>query len=184
MRSPGLETEPLFEGHLALVVPRQHRLAKETSASLRDLEDEPFALLSRSLRARGLADALFARARVSPRVVLEADTVATVLSVVRAGLAITVLPEPRIEQPDRLAVVALRPAPHRMWLRSSSVRRRRAHRSRSGSPKRRALAARQLGPPKVLSDGGVAAFRIPVWSGCPLPIRSAERLRVVAREIF
>jgi LysR family cyn operon transcriptional activator len=110
-RSPGLETEPLLEGRLALVVPRQHRLAKETSASLRDLEDEPFALLSRSLRARGLANALFARARMSPRVVLEADTVATVLSVVRAGLAITVLPEPRIEQSDRLAVVALRPAP-------------------------------------------------------------------------
>jgi LysR family transcriptional regulator, cyn operon transcriptional activator len=110
-RSAGLETEPLLEGRLALVVPRQHRLAVLASATLRELEDEPFALLSRSLRARGLADALFARARVSPRIVLEADAVATVLSVVRAGLAITVLPEPRIEPSDRLAVVALRPAP-------------------------------------------------------------------------
>lgn len=110
-RSAGLETETLLEGRLVLVVSKQHRLAGEAAASLRDLEDEPFALLSRSLRARGLADALFARARVSPRVVLEADAVATVLSVVRAGLAITVLPEPRLESSDRLAVVALRPAP-------------------------------------------------------------------------
>ena len=113
VRSPGLETEPLLEGRLALVVPRGHHLAKETSASLRDLEDEPFALLSRSLRARGLADALFARAGMSPRIVLEADTVATVLSVVRAGLAITVLPAPRVEPSDRhdFVVMAFRPAP-------------------------------------------------------------------------
>jgi LysR family cyn operon transcriptional activator len=110
VRAPGLETEPLLEGRLALVVPRGHRLAAEASASLRDLEDEPFALLSRSLRARGLADALFARARVSPRIVLEADAVATVLSVVRAGLALAVLPTPR-ELGDRLAIVPLRPAP-------------------------------------------------------------------------
>lgn len=46
--------------------------------------------------------------------VLEADAVATVLPVVRAGLAITVLPQPRVEPSDRLAVVALRlrPPPH------------------------------------------------------------------------
>ena len=110
VRAPGLETEPLLEGRLALVVPRGHRLAGEASASLRDLEDEPFALLSRSLRARGLADALFARARTTPRIVLEADAVATVLSVVRAGLALAVLPAPR-ELGEGLAVVQLRPAP-------------------------------------------------------------------------
>lgn len=111
MRSAGLEPEPLLEGRLALVVPAQHRLAGASAASLRDLEEEPFALLSRSLRARAMADALFARARISPRVVLEADAVATVLAVVRAGLAITVLPEPRVSASDRLAVVPLRPAP-------------------------------------------------------------------------
>jgi LysR family cyn operon transcriptional activator len=110
-RSPGLDPEPLLEGRLALVVPARHRLAAEATVALRDLEDEPFALLSRSLRARAMADALFARARISPRIVLEADAVATVLAVVRAGLAITVLPEPRVAASDRLAVVALRPAP-------------------------------------------------------------------------
>lgn len=111
MRALGLEPEPLLESRLALVVPRSHRLASAASASLRDLDDEPFALLSRSLRARAMADALFARARMSPRIVLEADAVATVLSVVRAGLAIAVLPEPRFAQSDRLAVVSLHPAP-------------------------------------------------------------------------
>lgn len=109
-RAAGLEGEPLLEGRLVLVVPERHRLATAPSASLRELDDEPFALLSRSLRARRLADALFVRARIAPRLVLEADAVATVLAVVRAGLAITVLPEPRVK-PSGLAVVPLRPAP-------------------------------------------------------------------------
>jgi LysR family cyn operon transcriptional activator len=111
VRSTGLETEALIEGRLALVVPSQHRLAGAANVTLRDLEDVPFAMLSRSLRARALADALFARARFSPRVVLEADTVALVLSTVRAGLAVTVLPEPRVASADRLVIVSLRPAP-------------------------------------------------------------------------
>ena len=111
VRASGLETEPLLEGRLALVVPRAHALAKAAQASLGDVENEPFALLSRSLRARGLADTLFAQARIAPRIALEADTVATVLAVVRAGLAITVLPQPRVEATDRLAIVALDPPP-------------------------------------------------------------------------
>lgn len=111
VRAAGLSTEPLFEGRLALVVPRSHRLANAGGASLADVEGEPFALLSRSLRARGLADAMFARARVAPRIALEADTVATVLAVVRAGLAVALLPEPRLEPGDRLSIVPLRPPP-------------------------------------------------------------------------
>ncbi|MDB4946146.1 MAG: Transcriptional regulator, LysR family protein [Labilithrix sp.] len=111
LRAKGLETEPLLEGRLALVLPRRHRLAAETSVSVADLGGEPFALLGRSLRARGFADAVFARAGFAPRIVFEADSVATVLSIVRAGLAVTVLPEPRVEQADRLAIVGLRPAP-------------------------------------------------------------------------
>jgi len=113
VRAQGLHTEPLFEGRLVLVVSRSHRLAKTgvTSARLSDVENEPFALLSRSLRARSLADAAFARARVAPRIALEADTVATALAVVREGLAVAVLPEPPIAASDRLAIIPLEPRP-------------------------------------------------------------------------
>ena len=110
-RSPGLDDEPLLESRLVLVVPAQHALAGQSSASLRDLSLEAFALLSPSLRARKMADAVFARARMTPRLVLEADAVATVLAVVRAGLAVSVLPEPRVGSGDRVAIVPLRPAP-------------------------------------------------------------------------
>lgn len=113
VRRTDLVTEPLEEGRLALVLPTRHPLARERSEplSLREVAGEPFALLSRALRARAFADAALARAAIEPRVVLEADAVATVLAVVRAGLAVTLLPEPRLGgQPD-LVVVPLRPRP-------------------------------------------------------------------------
>ena len=110
-RSPELEIEPLFESPLQLVVGARHRLAGETKVSLSKLAAEPFALLSRGLRARATLDAYFAAARFSPMIVVESDAVATVLDVVRAGLAVTVLPEPRRTMGERLPVLSLSPSP-------------------------------------------------------------------------
>jgi LysR family cyn operon transcriptional activator len=109
--SPELEIEPLFESPLQLVVGPKHRLAHEGRVALSKLGDEPFALLSRGLRARTTMDAYFAGARFSPPIVVEANAVATVLDVVRAGLAVTVLPEPWRTMGERLPVLALTPTP-------------------------------------------------------------------------
>ncbi|HVM70011.1 MAG TPA: LysR substrate-binding domain-containing protein [Gaiellaceae bacterium] len=110
-RSAELDHEPLFESRLGLVVGPRHALAGEPRVSLARLADESFALLSRGLRARATIDAYFATARFSPSVVLEANAVAAVLDVVRLGLAVTLLPEPRVTLAERLPVVALSPAP-------------------------------------------------------------------------
>ncbi|APR78055.1 Transcriptional regulator, LysR family protein [Minicystis rosea] len=110
-RAPEVEAEPIFEGRLALVVPRGHALAARPRVGLADLADEPFSLLAPGMRVRAMVDAFFGSARFSPRVVFEADAVATVLAMVRAGVGLTVLPEPRFLESERLAVVALAPAP-------------------------------------------------------------------------
>jgi LysR family transcriptional regulator, cyn operon transcriptional activator len=110
-RAAELELEPLFESRLGLVVGPRHPLANERRVDLARLEGEPFALLSRGLRARTTIDAWFATARFTPRIMLEANAVATVLDVVRAGLTVTVLPEPHVTVADRLPVLALSPAP-------------------------------------------------------------------------
>lgn len=106
-----LDVEPLFESRLGLVVGPRHALGAERTVPLAKLAGEPFALLSRGLRARTTVDVWFASVRFSPRVVFEANAVATVLDVVRAGLAVTVLPEPRVAGAERLPVIALSPAP-------------------------------------------------------------------------
>ena len=50
-------------------------------------------------------------ARVAPRVVLESNAVGAVLAVVRAGIAVSVLPDARFAEAERVVVVGLSPAP-------------------------------------------------------------------------
>jgi LysR family cyn operon transcriptional activator len=110
-RSPDLDAEPLFDSRLALVVARGHALAKAESVGTKQLAEEPFALLSHGLRVRARVDAYFAAVRLAPHIALESNAVATVLEFVRAGLAVTVLPEPRLADAERLVVKRLSPAP-------------------------------------------------------------------------
>jgi DNA-binding transcriptional LysR family regulator len=53
---------------------------------------KPLVLVTRSCDTRILLDDALRRARIKPRVVLEADDVTTVLAMVRAGVASTILP--------------------------------------------------------------------------------------------
>jgi LysR family cyn operon transcriptional activator len=110
-RLPDLDAEPVFDSRLALVVARGHALAGAESVGVKQLVEEPFALLSRGLRVRGRVDAWFAAMRFAPKVALESNAVGTVLAMVRAGLAVTVLPEPRLADAERLVVKRLSPAP-------------------------------------------------------------------------
>jgi LysR family cyn operon transcriptional activator len=110
-RSDEVETVPVMEGRLALVVATNHRLAGTKLANIHDIAQEPFALLARPLRTRVWVDSFFGSAQFAPRVVLESNAVATVLAVVRAGLAITVLLEPGISEIYQLPVVAISPEP-------------------------------------------------------------------------
>jgi LysR family cyn operon transcriptional activator len=110
-RLPDLDAEPVFDSRLGLVIARGHPLAAAESVGARQLADEPFALLSRGLRVRTRVDAYFAAMRLAPHIALESNAVATVLAIVRAGLAVTVLPEPRLAEAERLVVKRLSPAP-------------------------------------------------------------------------
>lgn len=110
-RAPEVTGEPLHDSRLGVLVGPRHALASHEKVTLSQLAAEPLALLSPGLRARATVDAFFASARFSPRVVLESNAVATVLAMVRAGLAITVLPEPAFADAERLPVLQLSPAP-------------------------------------------------------------------------
>ncbi|WNG41017.1 transcriptional regulator CynR [Archangium violaceum] len=110
-RLPDLDAEPVFDSKLALVVARGHPLAGAESVGARQLAEEPFALLSRGLRVRARVEAWFSAMRLAPHIALESNAVGTVLAIVRAGLAVTVLPEPRLAEAERLIVKRLTPAP-------------------------------------------------------------------------
>jgi DNA-binding transcriptional LysR family regulator len=90
----GLHVEPLFTEPFVAVVPEQHPLAAERSISARSLRDEPFVLFARSY-----GDAAWRRTVAVceehgylPKVVQEAPEWLTILSLVGAGLGVTIAP--------------------------------------------------------------------------------------------
>ncbi|WP_436530884.1 LysR family transcriptional regulator [Actinoplanes sp. HUAS TT8] len=78
---------------LALIVPPGHRLAGRPRARLADVAGEDFVTIPRGYGFRTLVDDLFAAAGVTPRVTLEIGDLATVESLVGAGLGVGLVPE-------------------------------------------------------------------------------------------
>jgi len=82
-----LFAEPLF-----LAVPTGHRLDGLDTVTLGDLEDDPWVALPRPARLRHTVEELCAAAGFAPRVVFEADDLATVRGFVGAGLGVSIVP--------------------------------------------------------------------------------------------
>jgi LysR family cyn operon transcriptional activator len=105
-RAPEIEAESILEGRLALIVPRKDASPRVTA---RSLSGEPLALLAPGMRVRGMVDAFLASTRSTPRVVFEANAVATLLAAVRAGIAPAILPASTAG--EGLVAVPLSPSP-------------------------------------------------------------------------
>ena len=86
-------TEPLFAA-----LPRKHVLARRGTISLRDLRKEPFLLLRDGHCFRDTAVAACDRARLSPQVVFESGQFSSLLSLVGAGMGVSIVPEMAIEK--------------------------------------------------------------------------------------
>ncbi|EPQ1333862.1 LysR substrate-binding domain-containing protein [Serratia marcescens] len=93
---PGLSVEPVLSEPMIVALPLGHRLAKETQQPLplAELAHEAFILYRRPA-GQGLYDAILAachRAGFSPRIVQEAPRLPATLSLVGAGLGVSIVP--------------------------------------------------------------------------------------------
>ncbi len=101
MRGHDLECYPLRTERLFAIVPKDHKLAKEQSVSLRDLRNESFLLLRDDHCFRETAIEVCKRARLLPKVVFESGQFSSILAMVGAGLGISIVPEMALERrPD------------------------------------------------------------------------------------
>lgn len=95
---PELEMEKVLEEPMWVAVPAGHKLAAQKCVKplkLEDLSNEPFVLYRRRA-GQGLYDAILAayvRAGFSPHIVQEAPRLTSCLSLVGAGLGISIVPE-------------------------------------------------------------------------------------------
>ncbi|MCR9001617.1 LysR family transcriptional regulator [Rahnella perminowiae] len=95
---PELEMEKVLDEPMWVAVPAGHKLASQMAGQplrLEDLSNEPFVLYRRRA-GQGLYDAIlgaYVRAGFSPHIVQEAPRLTSCLSLVGAGLGISIVPE-------------------------------------------------------------------------------------------
>lgn len=97
-----LLTEPLFAA-----LPRKHKLASRRFLSLKDLRAEPFLLLRDGHCFRETAVAACDRAHLHPRIVFESGQFSSLLSMVGAGMGISIVPEMAVEKTPQCRYVRI-----------------------------------------------------------------------------
>jgi aminoethylphosphonate catabolism LysR family transcriptional regulator len=100
-----LEAMPYAEHRLVVVVPRQHPWARARGIRLRDLAGQPMVLREIGSKTRRLFEQAIAKAKVTPRVVMEIESREAVSEAVAAGLGIGVVSEAEFGHDERLAAV-------------------------------------------------------------------------------
>jgi LysR family cyn operon transcriptional activator len=120
-----IDTEPLFDEQMLLVVRQLHPLAGQRSLVVKGLAGIPLALLPRSFATRRLIDASLRQASVVPTVRVEMDSVESLLGVCRHSDLASIVPERAARQaPDLHAIVLTEPQLVRhagiLWRRGAS----------------------------------------------------------------
>lgn len=108
-RREGLLTDALVEQPLVVALPADHRLAAPGPLDLSAVAGEEFVLFEPGYGLRELADALFVRAGVVPRVAFEGQDAHTIRGLVAAGLGVAVLPSAQRGTSEVFAGVVERP---------------------------------------------------------------------------
>lgn len=108
---PELEIVPLFRERIAVVVPIVHPFAKRTSCTLADIGNEPLILPRSRSGLRKIIDDAFARQGLVENVAYEGDDGTIILSLVEAGLCITLAPVPLPSTTTKAVAIPLRDPP-------------------------------------------------------------------------
>ena len=91
---PGLDAVRVFTEELQLAVPSTHPLARKKAVSLADLDGQPFVMYApyESRYFYDLLVAQFAQANIRPQYVQHLGQIHSILSLVRAGLGVALVP--------------------------------------------------------------------------------------------
>ena len=91
-------SQEVLRERLYLVLPTEHRLAKQPIIRLKQVERDPFLLLKEGHCFRENTLSACGRARVEPNVVFESGQFTTILAMVAAGTGVSVVPEMAVEE--------------------------------------------------------------------------------------
>jgi LysR family transcriptional regulator, hydrogen peroxide-inducible genes activator len=97
-RSHDFQTFPLMVEKLYAVLPKRHALTKRRAVSLEELQDDPFLLLRDGHCFRETTVAACKRAGLSPKIMFESGQFSSILSMVSAGLGVSIVPAMALEK--------------------------------------------------------------------------------------
>jgi LysR family hydrogen peroxide-inducible transcriptional activator len=97
-RAHEFQSFPLLQEKLFAVLPQRHGLSKRRAISLGDLQDDSFVLLRDGHCFRDTAFAACKRARMNPKVIFESGQFSSILSMVSAGLGVSIVPAMAVEK--------------------------------------------------------------------------------------
>jgi LysR family hydrogen peroxide-inducible transcriptional activator len=92
VRSQEFESFPVMTEKLFAVLPKRHELASRREVSLGELHGQPFLLLRDGHCFRETAVEACKRARLNPQIVFESGQFSSILSMVSAGLGVSIVP--------------------------------------------------------------------------------------------
>jgi LysR family hydrogen peroxide-inducible transcriptional activator len=98
IRGHEFDSYPLLTERLFAALPRKHKLTSRPFLSLKDLRTDSFLLLRDGHCFRDTTVAACDRARLHPRIVFESGQFSSLLSMVGAGMGVSIVPEMAIER--------------------------------------------------------------------------------------
>jgi len=98
VRNQEFESFPLMTEKMYAVLPKRHELSSRREVSLSELHGQPFLLLRDGHCFRETAVEACKRARLNPQIVFESGQFSSILSMVCAGLGVSVVPEMAVEK--------------------------------------------------------------------------------------
>jgi LysR family transcriptional regulator, hydrogen peroxide-inducible genes activator len=107
IRGHEFDAFPLLTERLFAALPKKHVLGSRRSLSLHDLRKEPFLLLRDGHCFRDTAVAACDRARLNPQVIFESGQFTSILSMVGAGMGVSIVPEMAVEKNPRCRYVRI-----------------------------------------------------------------------------
>jgi LysR family hydrogen peroxide-inducible transcriptional activator len=107
VRGHEFQAAPLLTERLFAALPPKHKLASRRSLALKDLQTEPFLLLRDGHCFRDTAVAACDRARLHPQIVFESGQFSSLLSMVGAGMGVSIVPEMAVDRGARCRYVRI-----------------------------------------------------------------------------
>jgi DNA-binding transcriptional LysR family regulator len=103
-----LQTIPLSEEELVLVLPKNHALARHQTLRFAQLEGQDFIAFDRGTPTRKALDKALRGAQVRPKVRMELDNIETIKSAVSSGMGVSIVPEATVAAEERSGSLCVR----------------------------------------------------------------------------